>query len=511
MERGDAGHASDARRHHRALGDLDLADAPPALELHHARAAGDGERAHEKIEPVVLEQPDDAAVVAILAHRHRQPRQRQHVANERRPRDELVDAGAQRLFAPIALADGDHRQLARRRLFAQPPDDRQRLRRRRRRRPRAAARASAPWPPRLRRRASRRPCNPRARSRRPGRRRSYRRRRERPMTRGAPRAAEYTTQSPPMITLEVLAGDNDRRHLRARPAGADARPRARQSGGAYPTITCQVSTGRSSARTTAISIRDLKSTNGSRVQRGGGEISLDDGTHETILVDGDELLLGDPQRRWSCAAASRSRTTGAVTQEIIAQARSRRSCPRSRARSSATRCARRRCTTWPRSWGGAGSTWRRCSTASAEAIFELLRRRPATSPSTWRRSDGRMNTASTPRALSATAGERVHISRSIVRHVQREKRRARHPTSRPRSAPSRSQRRQVARRHHRRAVVGRRDHSRRHPGRQARRGVFLEQRSRPRHGGGRPGDAGDRERAPGAAAAGSPRRSCAAK
>ena len=124
MERGDAGHAPDARRDHGALGHLDLAEAPPALELHHARAPGDGERAHQEVQPVVLEQPDHAAVVAVLAHRHRQPRQRQHVADEGRPRDELVDAGAQRLLAPPALADGDHRQLARHRLLAQPADDR---------------------------------------------------------------------------------------------------------------------------------------------------------------------------------------------------------------------------------------------------------------------------------------------------------------------------------------------------------------------------------------------------
>jgi len=33
--------------------------------------------------------------------------------------------------------------------------------------------------------------------------------------------------------------------------------------------------------------RDLKSTNGSRVRRAGTEISLDDGTHETMLADGE--------------------------------------------------------------------------------------------------------------------------------------------------------------------------------------------------------------------------------
>ena len=64
------------RRDHVALGDLHFAEAAPALELHHARAAGDGERAHEKIQPVILEQADDAAVVAVLAHGDGEPRQR---------------------------------------------------------------------------------------------------------------------------------------------------------------------------------------------------------------------------------------------------------------------------------------------------------------------------------------------------------------------------------------------------------------------------------------------------
>ena len=99
MEGGDPGHAPDARADDGAFGDLDFAEAAAALELEHAGAAGDGERAHEKVEPVVFEEADDAAVVAVLAHGHGQARQRQHVADERRARDELVDAGAQRLFA----------------------------------------------------------------------------------------------------------------------------------------------------------------------------------------------------------------------------------------------------------------------------------------------------------------------------------------------------------------------------------------------------------------------------
>src|SRR3982751_1327771 len=41
--------------------------------------------------------------------------------------------------------------------------------------------------------------------------------------------------------------------------------------------------------------RDLKSTNGSRVLRGDRQITLDDGSLETTLLDGDQLLLGDPQ------------------------------------------------------------------------------------------------------------------------------------------------------------------------------------------------------------------------
>ena len=132
---------------------------PRSSSMTHERPATASARTR-KYEPVVLEQADDAAVVAVLAHRDGQPRQRQDVADERRPRDELVGAGAQRLLAPPAIADGDDGQLARHRLLAQPADQRQRLAApcRRRRRRAAAARASAPWRARPRRRAWRRPC-----------------------------------------------------------------------------------------------------------------------------------------------------------------------------------------------------------------------------------------------------------------------------------------------------------------------------------------------------------------
>src|SRR3954469_12025562 len=65
--------------------------------------------------------------------------------------------------------------------------------------------------------------------------------------------------------------------------------------------------------------RDLKSTNGSRVKRGDQQINLDDGTHETILNDGDELMLGDPSQPVIVRCRVKIEDDGRGKQEIIAK------------------------------------------------------------------------------------------------------------------------------------------------------------------------------------------------
>src|SRR5579859_1325671 len=65
--------------------------------------------------------------------------------------------------------------------------------------------------------------------------------------------------------------------------------------------------------------RDLKSTNGSRVQRGDQQIALDGGTNETPLNDGDQLLLGDPTQPVIVRCRVRIEDDGRAKQEIIAK------------------------------------------------------------------------------------------------------------------------------------------------------------------------------------------------
>src|SRR5437868_7022503 len=65
--------------------------------------------------------------------------------------------------------------------------------------------------------------------------------------------------------------------------------------------------------------RDLKSTNGSRVKRGEQQINLDDGTHETILNDGDELMLGDPSQPVILRCRVKIEDDGRGKAEIIAR------------------------------------------------------------------------------------------------------------------------------------------------------------------------------------------------
>jgi len=65
--------------------------------------------------------------------------------------------------------------------------------------------------------------------------------------------------------------------------------------------------------------RDLKSTNGSRVLRGDRQITLDGGSLETTLLDGDQLLLGDPQSPVVLRCRVRIEDDGRGKQEIIAK------------------------------------------------------------------------------------------------------------------------------------------------------------------------------------------------
>ena len=224
-------------------------------------------------------------------------------ASSRRPRSPSATTGSSRVVASSR---------------SRPTSD-ERLGHRRRRRPRAAARGSAPWPARPRRRAWRRPCTRRARSRRRAPRRSSRRRRERPTTRGAPRAAEYI-----LVRLDDYAGSPDRRegrrHLRARSTGAHARSRAVESGRAVRLspvgrARSDLPRGRSLHLSRPAS-RPTARASSAAAQRS----SLDDGTQrDDRSHDGDELLLGDPTEPVVVRCRVKIEDDGRDAQEIIAR------------------------------------------------------------------------------------------------------------------------------------------------------------------------------------------------
>ena len=206
--------------------------------------------------------------------------------------------------------------------------------------------------------------------------------------------------------------------------------------------------------------RDLKSTNGSRVRRNGSEISLDDGTHETMLVDGDELILGDPTQPVVLRCRVKIEDDGRGKQEIIAkrdlselpevQGKIERDGARAALYNVAKKLGRR----------GLDS-----------AVGVRRRRRGGVRAGDQGRLRGdrsRRRRAHEHRVHQEPIGRAaVRPSRSVVRAVQREKGaliirdvQAELPASSPDTEDG------DHRRHHRRAAVGRRDHPRRHPGRQ---------------------------------------------
>jgi Nif-specific regulatory protein len=165
--------------------------------------------------------------------------------------------------------------------------------------------------------------------------------------------------------------------------------------------------------------RDLKSTNGSRVKRGERQIALDDGTHETTLNDGDQLLLGDPAQPVVLRCRVRIEDDGRGKQEIIAkhdlselpevQGKVERDPARAAALYSVTKKLGRRGLDLAAVFEGIG-----------EAIFEVVPKATHVAIDLADDPDGRLNTVYA-RAKGLPAGERFPISRAVVRRVARDK------------------------------------------------------------------------------------------
>jgi transcriptional regulator with GAF, ATPase, and Fis domain len=164
--------------------------------------------------------------------------------------------------------------------------------------------------------------------------------------------------------------------------------------------------------------RDLKSTNGSRVQRGDQVIALDDGTHETIISDGDELLLGDPAQPVVLRCRVKIEDDGRVKQEIIAkrdlselpevQGKVERDPARAAALYNVAKKLGRRGLDLAAVFEGVG-----------EAIFELVPKATHVAIDLADDPDGRLNTVWTRK--KGLPAERFPISRAVVRRVTRDK------------------------------------------------------------------------------------------
>jgi transcriptional regulator with GAF, ATPase, and Fis domain len=158
--------------------------------------------------------------------------------------------------------------------------------------------------------------------------------------------------------------------------------------------------------------RDLKSTNGSRVRRNGSEISLDDGTHETMLVDGDELVLGDPTQPVVLRCRVKIEDDGRGKQEIIAK-RDLSELPEVQGKIERERGAA--LYNVAKKLGRRGLDLPSVFDGVADAVFEQVTK--AGYVAIDLADDGRMNTVFT----KSQSGARPYVSRSVVRAVQREK------------------------------------------------------------------------------------------
>jgi transcriptional regulator with GAF, ATPase, and Fis domain len=164
--------------------------------------------------------------------------------------------------------------------------------------------------------------------------------------------------------------------------------------------------------------RDLKSTNGSRVQRGDQVIALDDGTHETTISDGDELLLGDAAQPVVLRCRVKIEDDGRVKQEIIAkrdlselpevQGKVERDPARAAALYNVAKKLGRRGLDLAAVFEGVG-----------EAIFELVPKATHVAIDLADDPDGRLNTVWSRK--KGAAAERFPISRAVVRRVTRDK------------------------------------------------------------------------------------------
>jgi Nif-specific regulatory protein len=162
--------------------------------------------------------------------------------------------------------------------------------------------------------------------------------------------------------------------------------------------------------------RDLRSTNGSRIQRDGTEVTVDGGERwEHPLKDGDKLLLGNPAE--PVVLLCRVTLEEPKHREEIIAKRAISELPEVQGRIERESAAA--LYKVAKKLGRRGLDLNAVFEGIAEAAFELVPKVTHLAIDLADEPDGRLNTVFM-RAREKT-GERFHVSRSVVRRVQRDK------------------------------------------------------------------------------------------
>ena len=169
--------------------------------------------------------------------------------------------------------------------------------------------------------------------------------------------------------------------------------------------------------------RDLKSTNGSRIQRGPEELLLDGSERwETPLRDGDKILLGNPAEPVVILCRVRIEDSDprfSEKQEVIAQ---HALAELSEVQGKVERDPLQAAALYnvAKKLGRRGLDLNAVFEGLAEAIFELVPKSTHVAIDLADEPDGRLTTVYA-RAKGRPAGERFQVSRAVVRRVQRDK------------------------------------------------------------------------------------------
>jgi transcriptional regulator with GAF, ATPase, and Fis domain len=230
-----------------------------------------------------------------------------------------------------------------------------------------------------------------------------------------------------MVTLEVIAGEARGSTFEIDAAGGTL-GRAANARVSLPDFHLSSEHGQLFREDETWVYRDLRSTNGSRVMRGGEELVLDGSRRwEVALHDGDQLMLGNPAE----PVVLRLRIAGDVVQEVhddegaqeVIAKHGLAELPavqgkveRDPARAQALYKALYDC---GKTLGRRGLDLQAVFGQVAEAVFEILPRGTHVAIDLADENDGRMHTVYS-RARSDN-GERVQASRAVVRRVQKDK------------------------------------------------------------------------------------------